>query len=198
MEKNGYITFGSLNNSLKVTPEVLALWTDLLRAEPRSKLSLTESITDSKYNEYISTYFKNQAIAANRIVIRKRVPIPAFLREIDQIDVALDTFPYTGGITTYQALAMGVPTITLEGMSEYERNCAAILREATLDQCVAQTKEKYLEKVLTLPYQATVLKKIRKELPGALRKKAPSCTRELGTTLLAIIEKHPPATLYSG
>src|SRR5690606_18178525 len=114
-----HITFGSFNNPAKVGADVVALWSRVLHAVPGSKLLL-------KYMEIFSvpsvrarylSLFRAHGIGEERIVIpgEGEENRGQHLSRYARIDIALDPFPFTGSTTTFEALWMGVPVVTLAG-----------------------------------------------------------------------------------
>ena len=64
--------------------------------------------------------------------------------EYNEVDIALDTFPYPGGGTTCEALFMGVPVITLKGTRHGSRFGYSIMENIGLQELVAQSQENYV------------------------------------------------------
>ena len=113
-ERNGYVTFGCFNNFSKVTDEMLLSWKEILCQCPDSHLLLKHKIFDSEEGR-MWTVHRLQKLG----LPVERVDFSGFsaeyLQEYNNVDIALDTFPYTGGLTTIEALLMGVPVISLYG-----------------------------------------------------------------------------------
>ncbi len=117
MLTNGYITFGCMNNLVKLSPETLVMWRRILEAIPTSKLLIKTAA--------LSDYAKRRRVLAmlgdeSRVTLEGSSPRKDLLATYNRIDVALDPHPYSGGVTTLEAMWMGVPTITLDG----DRFCA--------------------------------------------------------------------------
>lgn len=147
--KNGYITFGSFNNLAKVNDVVLAVWVELLRRVPGSRLFLKGSLFDEP--EGIRLFTEKMValgIAAERFELRG-FSLP-YLTEYYEMDIALDTFPYPGGGTTCDALYMGVPVITLGDGSHGGNFGISLLKNIGLDFCCAYSHEEYVEKAVLL------------------------------------------------
>ena len=138
------MTFGSFNNPAKVNDEVLALWGAVLRAVPGSRLKLK-----------FKNWFANQGLRER--VLRglgsdgSRVEFVAaeagrgeHLALYHDVDVALDPFPFTGSTTTFEALWMGVPVVTLAGGAMAGRWSASILRALKLEDLVAGSRAEYV------------------------------------------------------
>ena len=168
MEQRGHVTFGSFNNFNKVTDEVLCLWRQVLDAVPGARLLVKSRIFD---------HAEGRAMVAERLV---RCGIPAarvemrgfsrgYLAEYGDVDIALDPFPYTGGITTCEALSMGVPVVTLAGESHGARFGASLLTNAHLPELVAQTPADYVRIAAGLASDPATLRALRMNLRTMLR-----------------------------
>ena len=144
--KNGHITFASLNNFAKVTPDVLATWAELLRAVPDAVLVIVAIGASTKtFQEPVRRVFASVS-AEERLVFVEQQPLDKFLGLFEHFDIALDPFPYNGGTTTLHTLWAGVPLVTLAGTSEIERsgqgclNVVGLARELT-----ARSPEQYVQ-----------------------------------------------------
>ena len=168
MEQRGCVTFGSFNNFNKVTDEVLCLWRQVLDAVPGARLLVKGKIFD---------HAEGRTMVAERLV---RCGIPAarvemrgfsrgYLAEYGDVDIALDPFPYTGGITTCEALSMGVPVVTLAGASHGARFGASLLTNAHLPELVAQTPADYVRIAAGLASDPATLRALRMNLRTMLR-----------------------------
>jgi predicted O-linked N-acetylglucosamine transferase (SPINDLY family) len=135
------ITFGCLSNFCKVSPANLAVWIGLLTAVPNSEFLL--SLHQGSVRNRLLEQFESGGIARSRIRFVGKVPIPEYFRLYNQIDIALDTFPYAGGTTTCDALWMGVPVVTLAGKTAVGRGGVSILTNIGLPELIAHTTEEY-------------------------------------------------------
>jgi predicted O-linked N-acetylglucosamine transferase (SPINDLY family) len=111
---NGHLTFGSFNRPSKISRTIVALWAQLLRALPDSRMLLGAMPQEGKYLKLIE-WFEQEGIARSRLDFHGRCNMEHYLGLHHQVDICLDTFPYNGGTTTFHALWMGVPTLTLAG-----------------------------------------------------------------------------------
>ena len=132
----GYLTFASFNRLSKVGSSVIALWSQLLRALPSARMLLGGMPRDGQYNALIDR-FAREGIVRERLSFFPRCKMSTYLALHHQVDMCLDTFPYTGGTTTSHALWMGVPTLTLAGHTVPGRQGAAILGHVGLPGFVA-------------------------------------------------------------
>ena len=147
--KNGFVTFGSFNNFAKVSDDVLYIWRAILEGVPRSRLILKGkifSLDDGK--ELVRERFRKLSFPIDRVEFRPYSP--DYLEQWRDVDIALDTFPYTGGTTTCEALYMGVPVITVRGKTHGSRLGASILVAADVAELVAHSPMDYVKKAIQL------------------------------------------------
>lgn len=148
-KKNRGVTFGSFNNFAKVTDAVLSCWKKILDAVPNSKLVIKNkicSIADGR--KILLDRLQKIDISVARVELRPYSK--NYLDEYNEIDIALDTFPYNGGLTTCEALNMGVPVVTLRGNFHGSKIGASILTAAGLPELVAQDSQDYIKKAVEL------------------------------------------------
>lgn len=153
----GYVTFGSFNHWSKVTHGVVALWAQLLREVPRSRVLLKgRHLLDPYLSQRIHDMFEAQGIERERILLRttKSVTTAAHLSMYGEMDVALDTFPYNGTTTTCEALWMGVPVVTLAGTVHAGRVGVSLLQAIGKGQWIAHTPEEYVNLAVRLAADA--------------------------------------------
>ncbi len=140
----GRVTFGCFNNLAKVTEQVIALWAAVLRQVPGSRLVLKcHQMAEASTRARLLGAFAAHGIDADRIELRANSPHRDLLAQYNDIDIVLDPFPYSGGLTTCEALWMGVPTVTLPGESFASRHAASHLCNVGLDGWVAADKAAY-------------------------------------------------------
>lgn len=185
--KNSYITFGSFNNLAKINDDVVALWSEILSALPDSRLFLKSlALKDRNTRERYLNLFAAHGIAQDRISISEHSPHPEMLAEYGKIDIALDPFPFTGGLTTCETLWMGVPIVTLAGETLVSRQSASLLTNLGKTEWVAESPRRYVEIVLELAGTPTELLELRRNLRMWIAA-SPICdaeivTRDLETT----------------
>lgn len=130
--RNGHVTFGSLNRLPKITPEVVGLWAALLQGQPDARLCLQGKGFDSAtIRADFLARFAAHGIASDRIDLVGARSHHGMFELYQHIDLALDTFPWSGGLTTLEGVWMGVPVITCPGRLFHERHAYAHL--ASLD-----------------------------------------------------------------
>ena len=166
----GHITFGSFNNFVKLTPDMMGLWSDIVKAIPGSRLVMkAKSLSDKSTYGYVIDTFKQKGIPAERIELLGWEPSSkGHLETFNRIDIALDTFPYHGTTTTCEALWMGVPVITLAGTTHASRVGVSLLSNVGLPELIAATPEEYIAKAVGLARDLEKLQTLRKCLRDML------------------------------
>jgi len=186
--KEGRVTFGCFNNLAKVTPRAIATWSAVLQRVRDSRLVLkTHQFADAATRERITACFAAHGVAPERIELRGASPHRAFLGEYNQIDIVLDPFPYSGGLTTCEALWMGVPTVTLPGESFASRHSLSHLSNAGLADWVAADAHDYVELAVRragdLPALAALRAGLRAQVKTSPLCDAPRFGRNLAAAL---------------
>jgi protein O-GlcNAc transferase len=165
--KNGYVTFVSFNKPCKVNDDVIDLWAEILDAIPNSKLHLKfiNFLSNQSIAKRILTRFKLKGISSKRIhLISKKENAYDHLLRYNQADIALDTFPFSGATTTFQAMWMGVPVITLMGDRFIARMGATLTSQIGLGSIIANTKDEYLSHAVAMAEDIKSLQETRKTL----------------------------------
>ncbi len=163
-EDNGYITFGSLNNFVKVRDSVLAAWSKILAQVPNSKLLIEiDGLDDYRFLKQVQKRLKQQNISLDRVALEPRKRANQFVL-YNKIDIALDPFPCNGGTTSMDTLWMGVPFVTLAGNNFSARMGVTILTNAGLPELIAQNVEEYISMAVDLAKDKERLKKLRHNL----------------------------------
>jgi len=168
--RNGYVTFASFNNISKATPEVIAAWARILLAVPDSQLLLRgKLLAHESARARICRVFEQAGVPATRLELRNWVPRSDNpLAAYGEVDIALDTFPYNGTTTTFEALWMGVPVITLRGRRHAARVGASILTHLGQPGWIANDTEKYVATAVELAAELPVLASLRSTLRSTL------------------------------
>ena len=158
----GYITFGCFNNYSKVTDAMLLLWRQILADVPDARLLLKSRLFGSKEGRSLAVErFERLGLDASHIELRGFSS--DYLAEYADMDIALDTAPYTGGLTTCEALYMGVPVVTLKGGTHGARFGASLLKNAGLAELVAKSEREYAEIAKLLASSPETLQMLREK-----------------------------------
>jgi protein O-GlcNAc transferase len=145
--RNGFVTFGNFNRAEKTTEGVLKLWAAILLRLPDARLVLkARAYDDPGVVERCRSRLARYGVMPDRIEFRGWSKHRRLLEEYADIDIALDPFPYNGGLTACEALWMGVPVLCLEGARIISRQSACFLRSLGLDTFVGETLEDYAAK----------------------------------------------------
>ena len=161
--KNGCITFGSFNNFAKVSDDMLALWRGVLERMKGARLVIKSKICSIPAGrKIVEDRLRRFGIPLAQIELRPYSP--DYLEQYRDIDIAFDTSPYTGGLTTCEALYMGVPVITKAGGTHGERFSTSILENAGLSQLVARGEMEYVRKALELAASPDILRRLHRDL----------------------------------
>lgn len=150
--RHGYITFGSFNNAIKTGPQVIALWSRILREIEDARLFLKAGqFADPAIRQRFADAFAAHGIAPARLRLQSYVADPVeHLADYGDVDTALDTFPYNGTTTTCEALWMGVPVIGLAGDRTAARVGVSILNQIGLPELIADDADDYVAKAVAL------------------------------------------------
>ena len=147
--KNGYVTFGSFNNLAKVTDETLLLWRGILEQVRSSKLVLKGKICSIDSGRAIlRDRLKRLSFDLSKVEMRPYSP--DYMEQYRDIDIALDTMPYNGGLTTCEALFMGVPVVSIRGRRHGSRFGASILVNAGVKELVVENDINYVRRAVQL------------------------------------------------
>ncbi|HYQ72844.1 MAG TPA: tetratricopeptide repeat protein [Gammaproteobacteria bacterium] len=153
------ITFGSFNNLAKVTDPVISTWSRILKAIPASRLVLKSKATHDPYTRArLTGLFEKEGISMERVILTGYVNgTEGHLALYNNIDIALDTFPYNGTTTSCEALWMGTPVVTLSGNTHGSRVGASILSRLDMTDLIARTTDEYVDIAVKLASDKTRL-----------------------------------------
>ncbi|MGD0389410.1 MAG: tetratricopeptide repeat protein, partial [Tepidisphaeraceae bacterium] len=163
----GYVTFGCLNNSAKVSSPALDLWAEILRGVPQSRLIVHSH--PGAHLDAVRERFAGKGISPDRLQFPSRQSWPQYVRTYGRIDIALDPFPWGGGITTCDALWMGVPVVSLVGRTAVGRGGASILANVGVPELVAPAPEQYVQIATDLAKDLPRLAELRRMLRGRMQ-----------------------------
>jgi predicted O-linked N-acetylglucosamine transferase (SPINDLY family) len=162
--KNGFITFGSFNNLFKINDDVIDIWSEILKRVENSKLFLkTKELDNLKMVENIRKKFQKNGINAEKIITEGRSKTrEEMLKKYNQIDIALDPFPYSGVTTSFESVWMGVPLYVLNGNNFYSRIGVSINKNLGMDDWIANNEKDYSTKIFKLTSDFNQLSQTRK------------------------------------
>ena len=190
---NGHITFDCFNNSAKFNDGVFDIWAQILRAVPDSRLILKwRTFNDDAYRWQVSSAFAARGIAAERIELREPSFHADLLKQYADIDIVLDPFPFTGGLTSCEALWMGVPIITWPQGRTVSRQTWAFSNQIGLSELAAQSAEDYVRIATELAGNRECLARLRSTLRQKMRTSplmdVTGFTRQLEDAMIALYQ----------
>lgn len=198
-DHNRPITFASFNAASKLSPRVIDTWSKLLSQVPGSKLLLkSHTLSDPAAQAQFLAAFAGRGIDPSRVECIAFVPsFRDHLNLYSRVDIALDTFPYAGTTTTCEALAMGVPVVTLAepiGLSHHAgRVGASLLTAAGTPELIATSEAEYLSTAASLANDRARLREYHESLPAKVRASqlcdGPAFARRFEETLIQIFER---------
>ena len=169
--KNGYITFGCFNNMNKINKSLINIWSKILLQIPNSKLFLKNSQFNISINkDNVLKIFEENKIKLDRIIIESGSPRNRFLNCYNNIDIALDTFPYNGGTTSFELSWMCVPLLTIKGDRFISKCGESINNNLNMHDWIADDEEDYVRKAILFSKNVDELENIRKKLINLSRK----------------------------
>jgi predicted O-linked N-acetylglucosamine transferase (SPINDLY family) len=163
----GHITFGCLNNYCKVTHATWLAWCDLLHQAPDSRLLVHAA--EGRHRQRARELLQSSGIDPGRLSFVGFLPLVEYLGQYQQIDIALDPFPYTGGTTTCDALWMGVPVVSLAGQTAVSRGGLSIFTNVGHPELVARDAGGYVRIAAELARDLSRLSRLRSSLRSQMR-----------------------------
>ena len=161
--KNKYFTFGSFNNFDKINIDVISTWSKILKKIDNSKLILKTS-SKKLATKRLEKLFEKENVLESIKFIDRSEKFQEHLDNYTQIDIALDTFPYNGVTTSFEAIWMGVPVLTMTGYNFNSRCGESINKNLNMEKLIAKDEDDYVQKVLNLTNNIDDYLKIRKSI----------------------------------
>jgi len=159
------VTLGCFNNPIKITDLTLAAWSKILNRVTVSRLLLKyQGLHDPATQASMARRMQAAGIDLTRVEFEGMTPLSAMLARYNDVDVALDPFPYTGGTSSMLALWMGVPVVTLPGQTLASRQTLSILANAGVMETVARDTDHYVDLAVELVHNHARLATLRNEL----------------------------------
>ena len=159
---NNHITFGSFNNTNKISDEVVSVWSNILKSTNNSRLIIKSSHVYS--DEILKEKFEKNKVLNQIIFLDRKSGFKEHIDEYKKIDLALDTFPYNGVTTSFEAIWMGVPILTLKGFNPNSRAGESINKNLNMNYLIADNKDEYLLKAIELSKNFEKVIEIRKNI----------------------------------
>jgi predicted O-linked N-acetylglucosamine transferase (SPINDLY family) len=161
-ERNGHVTFGVFQKAAKLNGFMVELWSRILRDAPEARLKIL--CPSPRTIEHLRSMFHARQIVPERIESIYHADRSGYLNLHNQVDLALDTFPYSGVTTTCDAMWMGVPVLTLLGPEPFERAGASLMPPCGLECLLADHPKTYVEKAIRLAQNPQEILRLRPSL----------------------------------
>ena len=150
--KNGYITFGTFNRYNKINSMVIGVWEKILKAIPNARFAIKtkEFLTPKLKKQFLDT-FKDKSVLDRVIILPYSDTYTEHLPDYNKIDIALDTFPYSGTTTSCESLMMGVPILTIfDNVRHYHSQnvTTSLMKNCGLDEYITTSQEEYINKAV--------------------------------------------------
>ena len=163
--KNNYITFGCFNNLNKINKNLISIWSRILYQIPNSKIFLKNSQFSINVNkDNILRVFEENKIKPERIILESESPRNKFLSNYNNVDIALDTFPYNGGTTSFELSWMCVPLLTIKGDRFVSKCGESINNNLNMHDWIADNEEDYIRRAILFSSNVNELENVRKKL----------------------------------
>ncbi len=147
--KNGYLTLGNFNRPQKLTPAILDCWASIMVALPTARL-LFGFMADEKMMAHYANEMEQRGVARERLDFRVKLDLNRYLAMHNEVDILLDSHPYSAGTTAQYASWMGVPIVTAPEGSAVSRTSASTMKTFGLDEFVVANLNDYVRKVVEL------------------------------------------------
>lgn len=162
--RRGEVVLGSVARLNKISDAAIEAWCAALQAVPQARLLLvSQGLTGASARAAMRARFTARGISAARLDIRPALPLAEYLALHDEIDVFLDTMPWSGHTTTMHGLWMGVPTVTVELGHHAGRFSTMVMRNLGLEECIAPDVESFGATVARLVANKSLLKRVRRD-----------------------------------
>jgi predicted O-linked N-acetylglucosamine transferase (SPINDLY family) len=163
---NDYVTFGVFNRVSKVSDEAVAVWTDILNRVPGARLLFKDgTLDDESVRAGLRERFAAHGLASDRVEFLGYTVREQHLTAFAKVDICLDPFPQNGGVSTWEALHMGVPVVAKLGQVPVSRLSGAILSSLGLNDWVAESAEEYATIAVEQASTPEHLRQLRHALP---------------------------------
>jgi predicted O-linked N-acetylglucosamine transferase (SPINDLY family) len=167
-EKNGYITFGCFNRYNKVNRKLISVWEKLLQKIPNARfvIKTKEFLTPKLRQQFIDSFTDKEVLSRVEILPYSDTYLE-HLPDYNKMDIALDTFPYSGTTTSCESLMMGVPVLTLfDNIRNYHSQnvTSSLMTNSDLKEYVTYSEDEYINKAVYFSKNINKLKNLKKEV----------------------------------
>jgi predicted O-linked N-acetylglucosamine transferase (SPINDLY family) len=166
---NGFVTFGVFNRVSKISDSAIGVWAQVLDRLPGSKLLIKEAaLDDTSVRDGLLARFARYGVSSERIDLLGATSRSDHLATLNRVDICLDPFPQNGGVSTWEALQMGVPVVAKLGNTLSGRVAGSILAALEMKDWVAENAERYIEIAVAHGSRIDELAELRRALPARI------------------------------
>jgi predicted O-linked N-acetylglucosamine transferase (SPINDLY family) len=163
--KNKFISFGSFNNILKINHKVVSTWSKILCRILNSKLYLfSDNFNEQEFKSYFEKLFLDNGVRLDQLFFQPSLKREDLLNKYNLIDIALDTFPYSGGTTSLESYWMGVPVLTKKGDYFISKSTESINKNIGLNDWIANDESDYINKAVNFSNNLNFLQSVKSYL----------------------------------
>jgi predicted O-linked N-acetylglucosamine transferase (SPINDLY family) len=167
------VTFGVFNRMAKVSDDAVAVWARILDRVPRSRLLMKDgALNEESLRALLRERFFAHGVSPDRIDFLGYTPREEHLAAFGNLDICLDPFPQNGGVSTWEALHMGVPVVAKLGNVPVSRSSGAILSSLGMSDWVADNADEYVSIAVARAATPEELKKLRHALATTIARSA--------------------------
>jgi predicted O-linked N-acetylglucosamine transferase (SPINDLY family) len=160
--KNKFISFGSFNNILKINHKVVSTWSKILCKILNSKLYLfSDNFNEQEFKSYFEKFFLDNGVRLDQLFFQPSLERADLLNNYNLIDIALDTFPYSGGTTSLESYWMGVPVLTKKGDYFISKSTESINKNIGLNDWIANDESDYINKAVNFSNNLNTLQSVK-------------------------------------
>ena len=160
--KNKFISFGSFNNILKINHKVASTWSKILCKILNSKLYLfSDNFNEQEFKSYFEKLFLDNGAQLDQLFFQPSLKRDDLLNKYNLIDIALDTFPYSGGTTSLESYWMGVPVLTKKGDYFISKSTESINKNIGLNDWIANDESDYINKAVNFSNNLNILQSVK-------------------------------------
>ena len=164
-ERRGFVTFGSFNNYLKYNNNLIKTWSSILGNINNSKILLIyNGIDSSEIRQSIINDYLKFGVSEDKIILKGFKERKDLLEMYNDVDIALDPFPYNGGSTSFEASWMGCPLLTKKGKTFLSRCGESINMNLNMREMIAEDEQDYINKAIQISSNKQILLDLRKRL----------------------------------
>jgi predicted O-linked N-acetylglucosamine transferase (SPINDLY family) len=183
------LIFGSFNQYPKITDACLGMWARILSRVAHAELVVFD-VRQVKSRETLAARMAGCGIDPSRVTFRGRETLANYFAALGNVDIALDTYPYNGATTTFDALRMGVPLVALRGERGISRGSYSIFQSLGANELIARSVDEYVDINVRLArdpaWRAELRRTLRKRLAESPLMDAERFTRALEAHYRAI------------